>query len=380
MESKLFSIGDIVTLKTHPYIINNTTIIYSADHFMLPPLMIVTEIFKAKQSFKGVKLNCYKYKCIWFSPKSYKFIDALIYEEDLKLIFKCSKTINKNILKRGDKITLKTTSYELGKMKSSLTYEDNSMTSDTGSTSISSLLSFMSPILQVTDLESYKCKFALEDKKLNQIRIVSAYDVKCILFDPNNDKVSEYTLPIESLELIVKVDETIMVTLKHVIDCNGFLRIKYGKFETLARPRNITYRGGYYFLRAYDYLSNKVKEFEIKDCSTFEQIPSPFTSEAPQFDITNKPEAATARYIANEIMVAIKDALTNFSYIRIEYKNRNGQISQRTLKNFDFINVKEDDLEVCYLEGFCLLRQSKRSFRIERIQNIQILDLSYKLK
>ena len=78
MESKLFSIGDIVTLNVHPYGTESTEIIVSGDHIMLPPLMVVVEVYKARQSFGGKKSDIYKYKCVWFSPKPYKFIYAEI--------------------------------------------------------------------------------------------------------------------------------------------------------------------------------------------------------------------------------------------------------------------------------------------------------------
>jgi hypothetical protein len=378
MESKLFSIGDIVTLKSHPYSDGSTEIIISGDHIMLPPLMVVAEIYKAKQSFSGVKSDTFKYRCIWFSPKSYKFIFAEIDEDDLKLILKCNSTVNRNYLKRGDKVAFKTASIELGKKKSSLNYEDNSVNAGVGSTVINSLLSFLPPVLQLVDIVPHKSKHALTDKKLIPIRNVSALDIKINLFDPTNDKISSYTLPLEALEIIEEVDETSVLALSQVIKRSGFVNIKTEELQTLAKPRNIAYRGGYYYLRAYDYLSNKVEEFDMVQTTAFTKIKSPFVTQAPQFDIAHKPEAATPEFIATEISDAIKDALASLSYIRIKYKNRNDQLSHRTLKNFNVIHVKEGLLDVTYLVGYCLLRQDNRSFRVDRIQSLQKLDLSYK--
>ncbi|RKR84269.1 WYL domain-containing protein [Mucilaginibacter gracilis] len=378
MESKLFSIGDIVTLKMHPYSDGSTEIIISGDHIMLPPLMVVAEIYKAKQSFSGVKSDTYKYRCTWFSPKPYKFIFAEIDEDDLKLILKCSSTINRNYLKRGDKVAFKTAPIELGKKKSSLNYEDNSVNAGVGSTVINSLLSFLPPVLQLVDIEPHKSKHALTDKKLTPIRNVSALDVRINLFDPTDDKISGYTLPLEALELIEEVDASTILALSQIIKRSGFVNIKTEKLETLAKPRNIAYRGGYYFLRAYDYLLNKVEEFDIVQATTFAKIKSPFIAEAPKFDIVHKPEAATPEFIATEIADAIKDALASLSYIRIKYKSRNDQLSHRTLKNYNIINVKEGSFDVNYLVGYCLLRHDNRSFRIDRIQSLQKLDLSYK--
>src|SRR6218665_3967299 len=86
MESKIFSIGDIVTLKSHPYVLDNSAIIISGDHLSLPPLMIVAEIAKSSYKVAEIKHATYKCACMWFSPKSYRFELSEIYEDQLKLI------------------------------------------------------------------------------------------------------------------------------------------------------------------------------------------------------------------------------------------------------------------------------------------------------
>jgi hypothetical protein len=378
MESKLFSIGDIVALKTHPYFDGNTNVIISGDHIMLSPLMIVIEVYKSKQRFGGIKTDIYKYKCTYFSPKSYKFIPAEVDEDDLKLVVKCSSSINKNCLKRGDQVLFKTAGMELGKKKSSLTYEDNSVNGGIGSTVINSLLSFLPPVMQVVDFEPHKSKHALTDKKLIPIRDVPSFDLKFNYFDPTDDKIASYVLPIEALQLIDNVNEETISTLSSVITKNGYVNIKSVSGLTLAKPRNIAYRNGYYYLRAYDYLSNKVEENEISTDTVYSVIKSPFILEVPKFDIAHKPEAATPQFIIKEIVTAVNDASAANAFIRIKYKNRNEQLSYRTIKNYEIIDVKEGALNISYLVGYCLLRKAIRSFRVDRIQNLQQLILPFK--
>jgi hypothetical protein len=378
MVSKLFSIGDIVALKTHPYLYGNTNIIISGDHVMLSPLMVVVEIYKSKQRFAGVKTDIYKYKCTWFSPKPYKFVPTEIDEEDLKLVVQCSLSINKNCLKRGDQVVFKTAGLELGKKKSSLTYEDNSVNGGVGSTLINSLLSFLPPVMQVVDFELHKSKHALTDKNLVPIRDVPSVDVRFNYFDPTADKIANHVLPIESLQLIENVDEKTIATLTSIIENRGYVRIETNALLTIAKPRNLAYRGGFYYLRAYDYLSNKVEELEVNANTIFSFIKSPFSLEVPKFDIASKPEAATPQFIVKEIITATKAALAINAFIRIKYKNRNDQLSHRTLKDFQIVDVKEGTSDVSYLIGYCLLRNANRSFRIDRIQNLQQLSLSFK--
>lgn len=378
MESKVFSIGDIVALKTHPYFDGNTDVIISGDHISLSPLMVIVEIYKSKQRFAGVKIDIYKYRCTWFSPKHYKFIPAEIDEEDLKLVVKCSSSINKNCLKRGDQVVFKTASIELGKKKSSLTYEDNSVNGDVGSTHINSLLSFLPPVMQVVDFEPHSSKHALMDKKLLPIRSVPSIDVKVNFFDPTEDKIAGYALPIEALQLIYTVDEKTIINLTKIVDKGGFVNIKTISAVTIAKPRNIAYRGGCYYLRAYDYLSNKVEENEVSPDIKYTLLKTPFSIEVPKFDIAHKPEAATPQFIIKEIASAIKDASVANAFVRIKYKNRNDQLSHRTLKDYEIVDVREGTLDVSYLVGHCLLRNAKRSFRIDRIQNLQQLNLAFK--
>lgn len=380
MESKIFSIGDVVSLKTHPYQNNLTDIIISGDHVMLPPLMVVLGIFKTKQTIFNVPdpIDTFKYKCTWFSPKHYKFIEIDAFETDLKLISVSTVDICKSTLQRGDKITLKSAPFELGKKKSSLTYEDNSVNLGNGSTIINSLLSFLPPVLQVLDVKEHKSANPLIDKKTSTtVRVVHGWDIKFSLFDPTSDKVAEYSLPLEALELIDEVDEDKLNLLQSTITDSGYLAIKSIHGKSLVKPRNIANRSGYYYLRAYDYLTNKVEEIEIKETTIIKPVSNPFRVQVPAFDIALKPKSATPSFIMNEIIVAVKKAKRSKTFIRIKYKNRNEQLSYRTIRDYKIITVKEDRIDVSYLVGFCLLRQAERNFRIDRIQSLQELKMKF---
>lgn len=380
MNAKLFSIGDIVSFKSHPYLHSLTDIIISGDHIMIPPLMVVLDILKTEQSIFGnaEKGVVYIYNCTYFSPKIYKFISIEIIENDLKLIKSNDLTINKNILKRGDKVTLKTMEFELAKKKSSLTYEDNSISTDNGSTTINSLLSYLPPVIQVLDLEKHISKHPIANKKTGEVtRDVYQWNIKYLIFDPIDNKKHEFILPLEALTLIEEVDEDILKIIYDTISRSGCLSIKSNGKNSFIKPRNIANRGGMYFLRAYDYLSNKVEELNLIFTFEIKAIDSPFEIEVPTFDLETKPESATPAFILKEIKETISISKERKSYIRIKYKNKNEQISHRTLRNYKLVQVKEDRLDVDYLIGFCNLRQSKRTFRVDRIQALQELKLCF---
>lgn len=378
MEPNFFSIGDIVSLKTHPYLEGNTDIIISGDHIMLTPLMVIIEIYKSKQHFASIKTDIYKYKCTWFSPKSYKFILAEIDEIDLKLVVKSNSPINEDHLNRGDKVVFKTANIELGKKKSLLNYADNSIDGGVGSSLINSLFSFLPPVMQVVNFEPHKSKHPLIDKNLLQIRIAPSINVKFSYFDPTYDKISIHTLPIDALELIEQVKEETIISLTKIIRKEKYLIIKTDLTKTIAKPHHIAYRSGYYYLTFYNYLLNKVEETQIKSGTTYELIKNSHNVEVPKFDIAHEPEAATPQFIIKEIVSSIINAKDANAFLRIKYKNRNNQLSYRTIKEYDIVIIGENSLTVSYLIGYCLKRKAKRSFRIDRIQNLQQLNLSFK--
>jgi hypothetical protein len=380
MESKFFSIGDIVALKTHPYFEKGTEIILSADHLMLSPLMVICEIHKATINFGGTKIQTFKYECTWFSTKTNEFIKKDIYELDLKLIKKCTSSLNKNLLQRGQKVAFKTMLLELGKRKSSLSFDDTSISAGSGSSVINSLLTFLPPVIQVVNYEPHKTEHNLTNKSKSEIRKVSSYDIQVNFFNPNDDRIGKFTLPIESLELIFEVEEKVLKLLNLAIKVSRHLIITDKDGTTIIKPRSLTNRCGQYFIRGYDLLSNSIQEMVIDGNALIKSTKKPVLNAAPKFEISKNPIAATPQYIEQEIINAISDAMTANAYIRIKYKNRNDKVTYRTIINYEIISVEETGVKINYLVGYCLLRHDNRSFRLDRIQNFEQLNLKCKPK
>jgi len=379
MESRLFNIGDIVSLNTHPYLEDLTNIIISGDHLMIPPLMLISDVLKLEMEILGRgKTKIFEYKCVYFSPKKYEFVQVQKLETELKLIKRSTTNISATSLRRGDKVTLKSMEYELAKKKSSLSYEDNSVNTDNGSTTINSLLSFLPPILQVINVSKHKTKYTLPKAKSHEDkRILPSWDVSYLIFDPTIEKMSELILPIEVLEIVSEVSKKTLLAVSDTIVKGGYLKVQSNENITFLKPRNIANRGGMYFLRAYDYKTNKVEELNFSSIEKIITIPTPFKSELPTFDLIKNPDSATPNFIQKEMEEGIEKAKSNGNYIRIKYKNRNEQITHRTLSNFTKIEVKELGKNIGYIKGFCSLRHAERTFRMDRIQNLQELDLTF---
>ena len=376
MESKIFSIGDIVTLKAHPFVSENTSIIVSGDHLSVPPLMVVIEISKSSYKVDKKKIDAFRYDCMWFSSKSYKFEVSEIYEDQLKLIQAGSKPLDINIATRGNKLNFKTVNLEVGKKKSTISYDENSSNSVINTT-VNALLSFLPPILQFIGIETYSTKHPLTNKE-EVIRLIPSSAVRIGYFNPIDNNISEYPLPFEVLEFIEQIPEKRLAEIQKIIEKSAHLKIGIGSKRTIIKPKSIAHRCGYYYLRGFDYVSNKVLEFELKSTTKLKDISNPILEEAPKFDILREPKSATSSFIFKEVTDLINKAIGQNAYIRIKYLNRNEQLTHRTVKNMQLVNVKEGKDDVIYMIASCLLRMEKRTFRVDRIQNVQLLNLNFR--
>lgn len=375
MELGQIAIGDIVSLKSHPYILNVNDILISGEPLQLPPLMIVIEIFESKNSV-GETHNV-EYTCLWFSSKANKFEKSRIKGVLIKLIKK-AQLIPDQSIKAGDLLSLSTVDYELCKKKSSLHFEDTSVNQGNGSTSISALLSFLPPTLHCISIKELKEPPSQSKNKLaNTTHKRSQCQVKCLWFNNSLERFSEEDIPFEALKIIPIIDKETIALIRKSIKNNQILKLTKKKKPYIIKPRSITARSGYYFLRGFNYVTNQIVEIELSLEDRFEVSDSAFINEAPKFDIAKNPNAGSAVYILEELVIAVREAKKQKAYLRIKYKNRNDQISYRTLKDYEIIQAAEDDNYPFYLVGFCMLKQSKRTFKVLRIQNVQQLDIQF---
>ncbi|MGB1017767.1 MAG: WYL domain-containing protein [Chitinophagales bacterium] len=71
----------------------------------------------------------------------------------------------------------------------------------------------------------------------------------------------------------------------------------------------------------------------------------------------------------------IQEAIAANKHIEIQYKNWDGEFSTRTLSNI-YINNKFEDqgYHNQHIKGFCSKRQEERTFKIDRIISVKILN------
>lgn len=387
MES--FKIGDIVSSNQHPYFETYQESIISGEHLMTPPMMVVVEvllILKNEHSEEsGEKIleegmaNC---KCIWFSSKTYQFEDHWFYSNQLKHIKEKKRNSDEIELKVGATVSLKTIKLELKKKKSSLSVE-HSYNESKDKKSITSLLSFVSPVMQVLQIkktESKEIKFDMKSGK--QKRFYPKTEVKCKWFNPSADKFTEKFLPLEVLLVLPMIGNKKIDEINMVIYNRGILVTE----QTLFRPSAIYFRSGFYLLSGFDFIKNKSIDIPISDDFVVKTEKDLYVKIAPDFKLipSHRGKEWSEK---SSIDSLLKDSVSNRYFTTIKYKNREEKLTTRTVSDIKLHSTLErletatetTLVEVLYLEAYCHLRETIRYFKVDRVISIKQLNLKYKI-
>jgi uncharacterized protein YodC (DUF2158 family) len=362
MSTLEISLGSIVTLHTHPYSSANTKVIILGDHQTIPPLMVVVEILNETKTLydehTGNQIsdkNSGQCKCIWYSTKSNQFEEAWLSKKLLKIIE--TNTDPEEQIQVDSLVAIKTLNLEYHKQKSSVSIDGNTNKS---SATVTQLLTFVSPIMQVLEIKKHEDKETKYDSKSGlQRRFTTQQMVKCKWYNPATDKMSEKLIPIEALMQINLASEELLQKARFAIDNNKY----YNLDNRLIKPSHICYRSGHYTLKYFDYIHNKFEE-EFLTADLFKNpIENPFL-EVNVFEKLDKDE------IISSLKSEIAKVRVSKNYITIKYKNINDEVTTRTLKNYS--------IEDKYLQAFCHLRNEERTFHLDRVQDFTALNLSFK--
>lgn len=75
--------------------------------------------------------------------------------------------------------------------------------------------------------------------------------------------------------------------------------------------------------------------------------------------------------VTSQNLAEIQLALTNFQLVRITYETADGKISDRTIEPFALYNSPQEDWT---LAAYCRLRKDFRSFRLDRMKKVLVLE------
>lgn len=388
-----FILGELVTLKYHPYLKDKQQIYIMADATMTPPVMVVTEILYSKtevditlENVEPEQIKCefyshksHKFESNWFLPSQVKRLDNSAVKtsstKEMEAYILSGKLENINII-------LKTWKIELGKKKISLSEtisgKDNKI--------ITSNLNFLPPVMTILKLEK-NTAVSTSKKPIKQNRIVPPYLIKCKWFNPKSDSFSEGSFTPESLDFLSNNEEVVDLIYDNIRD-HKFLKfnnpnISYNKGNTIGKPLRISYNHCYYELEYFDYLTNKTYVINLNDFSksSFKIISNPILKFAPAFSEVHI-GLTPIEFIENHILAASTAVLKNF--FKIKYVDRNDIHTTRTITNCKFFyngnlvdvgTANENKMER-YLKADCLMRNGEeRYFKFQNIQSIELLDI-----
>ncbi len=384
-------IGDIFSLKNHPYTTENTQIKISALAQMTPPLLVVTEILNSSNEYDtetGEKKSK-QVKCIFYSHKTHKFETHWFNPDQLKAIKKKYEIngdsinlheksgevntkdeidlnnlgieapkneslfkLKKHYLKR--QVILKSCDYELGKQKSTFEEKENK-----SSQKISAHLDFLPPVLTVIDVKKNEDKIAYNPKTGNQKKISSFFLLKCKWYNPSSGGFSEDFLPIEAVEIIPDVlsidnvktliaDKSLFrLDLEKPIELEGGNKI----YHTYIQATDLVFNHYKYKLKYFDLFKNKYSETDLSEVD-FKRNQISFDD----FILEKVPEYKNDK----QDFTSVKDYEFEIDkFYRITYNDVMGRVTRRVIFIKEYIKEK-------IVIADCLLRNGEeRHFRIK---------------
>jgi uncharacterized protein YneF (UPF0154 family) len=189
----------------------------------------------------------------------------------------------------------------------------------------------------------------------------------------NEEKFPEKTEE-EKQEIIEKVNAS--------IERNSFLFFKYGNEPAFVKSEKVDND----FLIAYCYLRNLNKNFNVNGIENISVKENYILDEANIENINFNTNQNKINYVINNKKYLrfhySKPVFIPFEYLSDEDNINLKEESIRTIKNVNYsIDVlPQEDIEYYklnsgYLTGFCFKRNANRTFKIERMDNLEILNL-----
>lgn len=399
-----FMLGEIVTFKSHPFYSINTELLIAADATMIPPLMVVVEIFndyKKVSDFDektGIKqTNGSQVKCMFFSQKTHKYESNWFLIGQIKKI-DCESTLFEPIASLklesdlnqfiDKKVILKSWEIELEKRKSNFSYDTYSNKSNN---KVTGHLSYLPPVMVVIGVKmTDEIKEHNFDKKTGALkREFSKILLKCKWFNSLTNSFSEDFFTPEALSIVKDVELEFLSEMQDFIKKGSFLRfnnpklINYNRGNTIGKPLKIVFIHCYYELEYFDFLTNKNETIKLLNFKSinFVKIKTYSNQYAPFYD-----NVGAAKKIKQFLKEEIEEVKMISKIFRIQYETKKGILSTRTISGCVFLNNSdiEEDLNSKknkYILAKCFKREgNERCFRFKGIKRIEVLNLNYSKK
>lgn len=390
-------LGDLYSLKNHPYSIDLNNIKIAGLATMTPPILVVTEILNSPKQYdiETGLIKSGQVKCIYYCHKNHKFENLWLSMSDIKLIDEDKTTginrdekvneeivtknvtlnkfenpsiieeIKKNYLNK--QVILKSCDLELGKLKTTF-----SQTEYKSSDKITAHLDFLPPVLTVIDVKLNEEKKSFNSKSGNLKKISSVYLLKCKWYNPLSGSFSEEFIPIETVQEITNFD---LNSIKEAISKKNIFRYDLSKDilvesqkslkHIYIQPLEIIFNHYKYEVRYYDVFRDKYAKIDLSNFVLGDDLLT-----MDDFIIEKVPEYKKDL----EDYTKIKDYIfEKNNFYRIIYRDLQGNTTKRIIYVKEFIKNK-------VVIADCILRKGEeRHFRIDdsAILKLEILNQAF---
>jgi len=382
------NIGDLVSLKSHPFNIFNESLI-GAFVDNTPPIMVISEVLKSNSydteseevdtETNKVKKLPNQYLCYFYSSKTSSFEKHWFKQNEIKKIHSDIETNQEKVTKTEDKVSLlnkykdnlvvlKSADLELSKKKTTW-----SRTKEEDINKTQAFLEFLSPVMTVIDVvENQNFNKDRVNPKNGEIKRESCkFLLKCKWFNPIKQTFSEEIIPYKILQL-VEFNSNKIESIENGINTKNV-------FQLIEKDLNISLENSRYSFNKYiielkevviqnhlmkifykNLINNKI---ESKIIENLEIIDS--EKEFKQFVDSEFPNYSNSEYNNPLKLEWQKD-----KFYKIDYLDKKGKFTTRIITNckVEEFETEDDEKDVKFVIANCLLRDGKiRHFRVSNI-------------
>ena len=383
------NIGDLVSLKSHPFNIFNESLI-GAFVDNTPPIMVISEVLKSNSydteseevdtETNKVKKLPNQYLCYFYSSKTSSFEKYWFKQNEIERINPDNDESNKEEIKKTeDKVSLlnkykdnlvvlKSADLELSKKKTTW-----SRTKEEDINKTQAFLEFLPPVMTVIDVvENQNFNKDRINPKNGEIKRESCkFLLKCKWFNPIKQTFSEEIIPYKILQL-VEFNSNKIESIENGINTKNV-------FQLIEKDLNISLENSRYSFNKYiielkevviqnhlmkifykNLINNKI---ESKIIENLEIIDS--EKEFKQFVDSEFPNYSNSEYNNPLKLEWQKD-----KFYKIDYLDKKGKFTTRIITNckVEEFETEDDEKDVKFVIANCLLRDGKiRHFRLSNI-------------
>ena len=382
------NIGDLVSLKSHPFNIFNESLI-GAFVDNTPPIMVISEVLKSNSydteseevdtETNKVKKLPNQYLCYFYSSKTSSFEKQWFKQNEIKKIDSDIETNQEKVTKTEDKVSLlnkykdnlvvlKSADLELSKKKTTW-----SRTKEEDINKTQAFLEFLSPVMTVIDVvENQNFNKDRVNPKNGEIKRESCkFLLKCKWFNPIKQTFSEEIIPYKILQRVEFNSNKIEVIERGINTKNVFQLIekdlnislensRYSFNKCIIELKEVVIQNHLMKIFYKNLINNKI---ESKIIENLEIIDS--EKEFKQFVDSEFPNYSNSEYNNPLKLEWQKD-----KFYKIDYLDKKGKFTTRIITNckVEEFETEDDEKDVKFVIANCLLRDGKiRHFRVSNI-------------